>query len=118
MTRVRWAALTVVAIAVAAFHPACNFFFRCGCTLFGLAAHCNVHEAAGPRCPWCTRPITALVSAMIAVAGGRIAFSLARRRTDSVLSLVTVGLAGAFVALFLAAAGTRVVTGYPYFLFR
>ena len=57
----------------------CNFFFRCGCTwnwagswdrcaeffrIFPFVEHsrhhflrrCNVHNARGPRCPWCAAP--------------------------------------------------------------
>jgi hypothetical protein len=117
VTRDRWATLVVVALTAILFHPACNLFFRCGCTLFGLAARCNIH-AAGPHCPWCTRPITALVSALIAAAGGWLALGLARRRVTTLAPLVAAGLAGTFAALLLAAAGTRLYTGYPYFLFR
>jgi hypothetical protein len=57
----------------------CNFFFRCGCTwnwagswdrcaiyfhmlspfahsCTHLSPRCNVHNARGPRCPWCAAP--------------------------------------------------------------
>ena len=38
------------------FHnPYCGLLFRCRCTWpwAGGAAHCNIHHASGPRCPWC-----------------------------------------------------------------
>jgi hypothetical protein len=37
-------------------HPLCRLLFDCGCTWWwaGAAAHCNIHHAAPPHCPWCT----------------------------------------------------------------
>ena len=38
------------------FHnPYCGVIFRCHCTWpwAGGAAHCNIHNPTGPRCPWC-----------------------------------------------------------------
>ena len=34
---------------------ACDLFFQCGCEAWwnAAAAHCNIHNAAGPHCPWC-----------------------------------------------------------------
>ena len=36
-------------------NPYCGLLFRCHCTWpwAGGSAHCNVHHATGPKCPWC-----------------------------------------------------------------
>jgi hypothetical protein len=33
----------------------CDLFYQCGCDAWwaGAAAHCNIHNASGPHCPWC-----------------------------------------------------------------
>jgi len=35
--------------------PVCNLVFKCGCSWLWTtaAAHCNIHNAAPPHCPWC-----------------------------------------------------------------
>ena len=54
------AARTSVFLAAAAFASllfinACGLFYQCGCEAWwaGGSAHCNIHNAAGPHCPWC-----------------------------------------------------------------
>lgn len=43
-------------------NPVCNFIFKCGCRVEwdGGWATCNIHNATGPRCPWCasTAPLS------------------------------------------------------------
>ena len=47
----------------------CDLIFDCGCVSVwnGSTATCNVHNAAGPHCPWCSHPFTAGASAFLAV---------------------------------------------------
>lgn len=53
----------------------CDFIFRCGCESLwaAAAAHCNVHEASPPHCPWCVEQGryggAAFAAAVIAQAG-------------------------------------------------
>lgn len=37
------------------FINACDLFYQCGCEAWwnAAAAHCNIHNAARPHCPWC-----------------------------------------------------------------
>ena len=43
-------------------NPYCGLIFRCGCTWqwAGGWANCNVHNPAGPKCPWCNVRNTSL----------------------------------------------------------
>ena len=58
-TRLSWAKAAVFAAAAATacvfFIDWCDFLFRCGCESLwaAAAAHCNIHEASPPHCPWC-----------------------------------------------------------------
>lgn len=47
--------LVAAAFASLLFINACDLFYQCGCEAWwGAAAmHCNIHNASGPRCPWC-----------------------------------------------------------------
>ena len=112
----RWALAVVAVVAAAIAHPVCNLFFRCGCDLFG-PAHCNIHQAAGPHCPWCTHPWAFplvgagwMGAAMLGAALGRRAFG---RRAASTIACAFVGL---FVGMLASGAATILVSGYPHFL--
>ena len=109
--RLALAAVAVVAIAVA--HPLCNLFFRCGCGWLG-PAHCNIHQAAGPQCPWCVGVWRFVaVGAFCAIgiaAGGR----LLRRRGPA--AVFAGGLGGFLLAALIAGAVTVALTGYPRFI--
>ena len=53
----RWAALAFTAGLSACFLlDLCNWLFACGCRNWfaGAVAQCNIHQAHGPHCPWCT----------------------------------------------------------------
>lgn len=47
----------------------CDLVFQCGCTFSwaGGAAHCNIHNAGPPHCPWCVNA---------PAAGASLAFTL------------------------------------------
>ena len=49
------AAVAVVSASVL-MPPVCNLVFKCGCSWLWTtaAAHCNIHNAAPPHCPWCS----------------------------------------------------------------
>ena len=93
--------MIVSALAIAGAHPFCNAMFHCGCSLFGLTAHCNIHSPAPPHCPWCAHPQWfALAFALAAVAAGG-ALWLVRRR--ALLPSVLVGLVAAVAGGWLGA---------------
>lgn len=43
-------------IAGASFLDFCDLVYACGCRAawLGAATACNIHEATGPHCPWCS----------------------------------------------------------------
>src|SRR5438067_13540406 len=77
--------------------PLCNLLFSCGCTFSG-PAHCNVHHATGPRCPWCAHGNGVFAAAygltMIGVAGCIILSLEAKRTRGRLLPAVGPGLTG------------------------
>lgn len=81
--------------------------FHCGCSLFGLTAHCNIHSPALPHCPWCAQPAWFALAALFALAGAALALTLTWRRTVALLPSVAAGLAGAAAGGWLGAVVTR-----------
>lgn len=47
----------------------CGTLFQCGCqsAWSAAAAHCNIHQAHGPHCPWCTHGGAGFVAGMVPV---------------------------------------------------
>jgi hypothetical protein len=111
------AGIALAVVTAIGFHPACNALFRCGCGVFSLAQHCNVHHATGPHCPFCAHPLTALAAVLVATAAGWGALVLARRRAGGrFVPSFLAGLVAIALALVGTAAITAAATGYPHFL--
>lgn len=89
--------------------------FRCGCGWFSTA-HCNIHAAMGPRCPWCAHPWTFVVSGALWLAGAAAGVLLARRVSSRWPAALAAALVGFAVALVGSAWLTKLVTGYERFL--
>jgi hypothetical protein len=104
-----WAPAIVAALAIVGAHPFCNLVFGCGCGALSLTAHCNIHAAAPPHCPWCAQPLWFALAAALALAGGGVAIALAWRRTIAILPSVASGLVGAVAGASLGALVTIVV---------
>lgn len=99
-----WAPAIVSALAIVGAHPFCNLMFHCGCTTLALTAHCNIHAASPPHCPWCAHPAWFALAALLAlVAGGSAIALLWRRRTTAIVPSLLVGLAGAVAGALLGA---------------
>jgi hypothetical protein len=96
----------VLLVAIVGAHPFCNFAFHCGCDVVALAAHCNIHHAAPPHCPWCARPIYFLSSFVFALVISGFVLWLTRRRPF--LSHLFFGL----LALFCGASGAAAITAH------
>jgi len=106
----RWLApLLVMLIAAVGAHPFCNAMFRCGCTLLGLTAHCNIHANAPPHCPWCATPRWFLLAALLAFAGATLATRLTWRRTTAFLPSLLAGLVGVAAGGFAGAMVTKLL---------
>jgi hypothetical protein len=60
----------------------CDLVYRCGCRSLwaGAAAHCNIHRASGPHCPWCSvgQAGSLAVFLFIAAVQGHVAFRTQR----------------------------------------
>jgi hypothetical protein len=100
--------------------PICDALHLCGCRApwSGADAHCNVHQLAGPRCPWCEHPALGVV-AMLAVFGGQWVILRALRRRGAGWSSAAAGSLAALVPLaVMAGALCWLPTDYPHFLAR
>lgn len=104
-----WAPAIVAALAVVGAHPFCNAMFHCGCSLFGLTAHCNIHSPSPPHCPWCAEPIWFALAALLALAGAAATIALLWRRTTAIVPSVLAGLVGAVAGGWLGAIVTRLL---------
>jgi hypothetical protein len=98
-----WTPAIVAALTVVGAHPFCNLVFHCGCTALALTAHCNIHAAAPPHCPWCAEPRWFALAAVLALACGGVAIALAWRRTTALLPSVASGMIGVVAGASLGA---------------
>src|SRR5947209_7550380 len=129
MRRTFLIAFTLLAVAsIAAALPMCGLMFRCGCTVTAGERHCNIHNAAGPHCPWCEGRAAAFLPGygFGMSAAGTAMFGLLRHRHrrhsgggggGGVRSLGIALLLGAsvyFAGASLAALLTARVMHYPY----
>ncbi len=62
-----FALAAAIVLSSVLFIDVCGLVFGCGCRSLwaGAALACNIHQAAGPHCPWCAHP----------AAGGAVAFA-------------------------------------------
>ena len=77
--------LATVAVTSVVFVDFCDLLFACGCDALwsGGVAGCNIHEAAGPHCPWCEHPLL----------GGGVAFlSVLAAQAWAIFGPVRIGL--------------------------
>lgn len=92
------ATLVVIGVTVL---PLCGQMFRCGCTFAG-AAHCNIHHATPPHCPWCqhdSRAFYLSFAAILPLTTGSIYVATRRRKSLLIGSLAGVA---AYVVIALA----------------
>jgi hypothetical protein len=54
-------------LATFAMLPLCDLSFDCGCRLPGLGgyAHCDIHTAGPPDCPWCEQPLLFIAAVLV-----------------------------------------------------
>jgi hypothetical protein len=109
--RTRWLAPAIVTlVAIVGAHPFCNLMFHCGCGLVSLTAHCNIHHAMPPHCPWCAQPRWFLLAGALGWIGATVAMRLARRRSPALLPSLAAGLVGVVAGGALGAVITRALT--------
>jgi hypothetical protein len=104
-------ALTLLIITVTVL-PLCGQMFRCGCTFAG-AAHCNIHHATPPHCPWCAHDSRAFYLSFLAILPGTTAavYTATRRRKSLLIGTLTGAAAYLLIAL-LAGFITAKTMGY------
>eukprot|EP01102_Stenamoeba_stenopodia_P004219 TRINITY_DN1447_c0_g1_i1.p1 TRINITY_DN1447_c0_g1~~TRINITY_DN1447_c0_g1_i1.p1 ORF type:complete len:212 (-),score=12.46 TRINITY_DN1447_c0_g1_i1:160-741(-) len=113
----------------------CDFIFRCGCTWnwAGGWDKCNVHNASGPKCPWClATPAQAwttswLVLILMWLSAFLVSFARPRifqryERTKAwtiyVLALIIIPFVMYCISSLIVAYGFKLSSGYPYFLWN
>ena len=94
--------------------PICDLHFDCGCDWPGLGgyAHCDIHTAGPPDCPWCDRWLVGLIGMGSGyVIGLAVAVGLPLRLHFALNALVVVFaiLAG----LLLSGMATSLALGLP-----
>jgi hypothetical protein len=117
----RWRAVpALVLVTGLLLLPVCDLLHLCGCRApwSGAAAHCNVHEALGPRCPWCEHPALGTV-AMVGIFAGQGGILLGLRRRGAAGWAAGGASVAALVPLaLLVGALCWLPTDYPHFLLR
>jgi len=106
------APLITLVLAAVLLHPLCNLLFSCGCDLFG-PAHCNIHMAMSPHCPWCVHPVSFAIAGAAGMLGGAIGIWSFHRRPAVVQVLSALVIA--FV--FASASGYGAARHYRYPMF-
>jgi len=98
--------------------PLCDVLHRCGCraSFLGGRTHCNVHQASGPRCPWCAHPLLGTAAVPLTLLGQSLVYRAARRRRLGVVSATAAAAASLPVVLLPVAAVLWLPTDYPDFL--
>ncbi|OFW33942.1 MAG: hypothetical protein A3J28_05645 [Acidobacteria bacterium RIFCSPLOWO2_12_FULL_60_22] len=111
--------LFVVGVSAAFFTPFCHALFNCGCQVLweGAGRFCNVHNLAGPHCPFCStgwwgaklpRASVWLAQAGVVLAPWKLSW-----KTRLALGLLTFVVVGAAVGLLFG-----LWTHYPVFILR
>jgi hypothetical protein len=101
----------------------CNFLFKCGCTWNwdGGWKDCNVHNAEGPRCPWCcARSNVSWTTDYMLTAFMIVTYFYLLSKRKTLIGHPLFRLIAPILVYF--AVGTLVgacflVGGYPYFIF-
>lgn len=109
----------VLLVSILAYMPFCALVHRCGCSWpwAGADAHCNVHQASGPHCPWCEHQALGAAAGLGILGGQSLVFARLRRRGLSP-GVSALGAAASFIVIApLTASLLWIPTDYPH-LFR
>jgi hypothetical protein len=105
----------MIALMAATLLPLCGAIFGCGCDMVHGAGRCNIHNASGPHCPWCSGGGVIFGIDFVIILGAVTgSMALVRRRWGRGIGLALT--MGCFT--YLATAGvvgwaTARVVGYP-----
>jgi hypothetical protein len=113
--------ICIAAISTSLFMaPFCGFMFKCGCSWLWTtaAAHCNIHHAAPPHCPWCSYGYLGYFLPMVGfIAGQSLAGLLVLRSTGNLLLSIVVALVCFLAVGLLMGLVTLTLVDYPHFIF-
>lgn len=100
--------------------PWCGALFGCGCTWnwAGGVRFCDIHQAMGPHCPWCSHGAFGfdVVAAGSIVLMQALTITWLERRQWNWLALTAAGIATFFPAGTLVAAAFALYDHSPLFL--
>ena len=113
------AAVAVVSASVL-MPPVCHLLFKCGCSWLWTtaAAHCNIHNAAPPHCPWCSHGAIGYYLPYAGfILGQFLAGALALRLTGHMVLSVLMTVAAILPVGYLMGLVTLRLVHYPYLIF-
>ena len=118
----RFFLLAVVAVVSASvlMPPVCNLLFKCGCSWLWTtaAAHCNIHNAAPPHCPWCSHGALGYYLPYAGfILGQFLAGALALRFTGHLVLAVLMTVVAILPVGYLMGLVTFRLVHYPYLIF-
>jgi len=95
--------------------PICDLHFDCGCRWpgFGGYAHCDIHTAGPPDCPWCDRPGTMVLSMLFSYGFGLGGALWASARRFRVFYVALASFAAIVAGTFLTGIVTSWILGLP-----
>ena len=100
--------------------PVCNLVFKCGCSWLWTtaAAHCNIHNAAPPHCPWCSHGALGYYLPYAGfIVGQLLVGALALRFTGHLVLAVLMTVAAVLPVGYLMGLVTLRFVHYPYLIF-
>jgi len=113
------AAVAVVSASVL-MPPVCNLVLKCGCSWLWTtaAAHCNIHNAAPPHCPWCNHGALGYYLPYAGfIAGQLLVGALALRFTGHLVLAVLMTVVAILPVGYLMGLVTFRLVHYPYLIF-
>ena len=99
--------------------PVCNLLFKCGCSWLWTtaAAHCNIHRATPPHCPWCSHGALGYYLPYVGfIVGQLVAGALVFRFTGRLVLAVLITLAAILPVGYLMGVVTLKLVHYPPFI--
>ena len=97
--------------------PLCGYIFKCGCSWSDGLQNCNVHNAEGPHCPWCTEtpvPFWGLVT-LILMGTGVVVFASFKLFKLEIWVGVVISTVVYFLVASLIGLVSVIFTKYPIF---